>query len=103
MRNIIINWVLPVVRQLGGVLDPTEIASVEIELSADAGVSYAPVGPFSRDVLSVPVNDLPFSDQYVVRGRVIDTGGAVGNWVAVPFTLADTSPPGDLTVTVDIL
>lgn len=102
MKNIIINWVLPIIRQQGGALSIGEIRDVDIELSADAGASYSSLGPFTTDVLSVPVSDLPFSDQYVARGRCYDTANQPGNWFEVPFALADDSPPGDLEITIDI-
>lgn len=80
-----------------------DISDVTMELSANAGVDYASIGgPFATDVLEAPVNDLPFSDQYVVRGRVTDTNGNPGNFVEVPFTIGDDSPPGDLVITVEI-
>ena len=100
MKNIIIQWVLPTARQLGGPLPVEEILHVEIELSADAGGSYAPLGPFPTDVLEYPVNDLPFSDQYIARGRAVDLDGQPGSWYEKPFTLGDDSPPGDLVVSV---
>lgn len=103
MKNIIINWVLPTIRQLGGPLPISQIRDVEIELSADAGASFSGLGFFLSDQLSTPVNDLPFSDQYMVRGRCFDTADQSGGWVVVPFTLADNSPPGDLSITIEIL
>lgn len=78
----------------------SDIGGVEIELSADAGVNFTPVGVFTPDILQTQVADLPFGDQYQVRGRVIDQTGQAGNWAVELFSLADDSPPGDLTVTV---
>jgi hypothetical protein len=104
MRNVIFHWVLPAVRQLGGALPVDEIQYVEIELSADGGTNYSPVGgPFAPDVLEAPVNDLPFSDQYVVRGRVTDTDDQTGSWITVPFEVADNSPPGALEISVELV
>lgn len=102
MKNIVIQWVLPTVRQQGGALSVSEIQQVDIELSADAGASYSVIGVFTPDVLEVPVNDLPFSDQYIARGRAVDTADKVGNWREEPFVLADDSAPGDLIITVTI-
>lgn len=102
MKNILINWVLPTTRQLGGPLPVEEIDHVSIELSADAGASYALVGDFTPDVLSAPVNDLPVSDQYVVRGHVVDTGTLVGDYTETAFVIADDSAPGVLEITVVI-
>ena len=102
MKNIIISWVLPTTRQLGGALPVAEIRDAEIELSADAGATYTLVGQFPPATLEVPVNDLPFSDQYIARGRCFDTADQPGNWYEAPFVLADDSPPGDLEVTIAI-
>lgn len=102
MKNIIIQWVLPTTRQLGGALPVAEITHAEIELSADAGASYSPINTFAPDTLEVPVNDLPFADTYIARGRVQDTAGVDGNWFEAPFTLADDSPPGALTINIAI-
>jgi len=102
MKSILIQWVLPIVRQLGGPLPIEEIRDAEIELSADAGASYSTVGIFQSGVLQTPVADLPFSDQYIVRGRCYDIADQPGNWFEVPFTLGDDSPPGDLVITIAI-
>lgn len=104
MKNIIIQWVLPTVRQQGGPLPVEEILHATIELSADAGLSYSPVGvgDYVPAVLEVPVNDLPFSDQYIARGRTVDVAGQPGNWFEAPFTLGDDSPPGDMIVSIVI-
>jgi len=99
MKNVLISWVLPTTRQLGGPLLIADIANTKIELSADGGATYSLVGDFSG-VLEVPVNDLPFSDQYMVRGTVIDTTAQSSNPVVVPFAITDTSPPGDLAISL---
>lgn len=101
MKNILISWALPTTRQQGGPLPVEEIRGVVIELSADGGANFSAVGAeFPASVTEVPVNDLPFSDQYVVRGTVIDTLDQSGNPVLFPFAIADTSPPGDMTIQV---
>jgi hypothetical protein len=101
MKNILISWVLPTNRQQGGPLPVEEIRGVLIEVSADNGANFSPVGgEFPPTTLSVAVNDLPFSDQYQVRGTVIDTLDQAGNAVVVPFTISDSSPPGDLSIEV---
>jgi len=102
MKNIIINWVLPTTRQQGGALPVEDIRDAVIELSADAGASFSLIGQFVPGQLSVPVNDLPFSDQYIVRGRCFDNANQPGLWTETPFALSDDSPPGDLVITVDI-
>lgn len=102
MKNIIIVWILPAVRQLGGPLPVEEILNAEIEMSADAGGSFSSVGSFPTSQLSVPVADLPISNQYVVRGRAIDTDNQPGNWFAQAFSIVDDSPPGDLVVGITI-
>ena len=102
MKNIIISWILPTTRQSGGPLPVEEIQHATLELSADGGVNYSPLGEFPPATLSLPVNDLPFSDQYVVRGTVVDVAGAIGNPVTEAFVLADDSPPGDLAINIAI-
>lgn len=100
MKNILISWILPTTRQAGGPLDPADIQHVTLHMSADGGTNWASINDFAPDVLETPVNDLPFSDQYIVRGRVVDVADQAGDWVAVPFVLADDSPPGDLSINV---
>lgn len=100
MKTIVISWILPTTRQQGGPLAVADIARVEIELSADGGVNFTPVGSFNNDVLETTVADLPFGDQYEVRGRAVDISNQPGNWVAEPFVLADDSPPGALAITI---
>ena len=102
MKNIIISWLLPTIRQAGGPLAPTDIANVELELSADGGANFAAIGLFPPATLETPVNDLPFSDQYQVRGRAYDLDGRVGNWTTESFVLSDNSPPGGLVITVTV-
>ena len=102
MKNIIISWILPTTRQQGGALPVEEIQHVTLELSANGGVDWSPLGDFPPATLETPVNDLPFSDQYQVRGYAVDTALQPGNVVTVPFVVADDSPPGDLEVTIAI-
>ena len=99
MKTILINWILPTTRQQGGPLLPADIARVEIELSADGGANYTSVGTFTPDILDTTVADLPFGD-YTVRGRAVDQTNQAGNWAEEAFSLSDTSPPGDVTITV---
>jgi hypothetical protein len=100
MKNILIQWVLPTTRQGGGPLPIAEIKHVTLELSANAGVDWSPLGNFPPATLEAPVNDLPFSDQYAVRGFVVDVTDQAGNTETVPFVVDDGSPPGDLVVSV---
>lgn len=100
MKTMILLWELPATREQGGVLPPDQIAHVEIELSADAGANFTPVGTFTPDILQATVADLPFSDAYVVRGRAVDTGGQAGAWASLPFSVIDTSPPGVINLSV---
>ena len=100
MKSVRISWTLPTVREQGGPITPAEIGEVEIELSADGGANWTPVGSFPSDTLETVIADLPFSDQYVVRGRAIDTAAQVAQWTFLPFTVADTSPPGALDLSV---
>lgn len=100
MKSVQISWTLPTTRQQGGVLDLADIAGVDIEMSADGGQNFSPVGSFTPDVLNTVVADLPFADTYVARGRCVDNAGQAGDWTIFPFTVVDTSPPGALGLTV---
>ena len=100
MKSVRISWTLPTTRQQGGPLPVAQISLVEIELSADGGQNYSPVGQFTPDVLETVVADLPFADSYVARGRARDTDGQPGEWQGTPFSVVDTSPPGPLSITV---
>lgn len=100
MKNVLFQITLPTARKLGGPLPVEEIRDYTLELSADAGASFTPVGVLPASTLEVPVNDLPFSDQYIVRGFCSDIADRDGDPIDVPFVVADDSPPGTLTINV---
>jgi len=101
MKNLLISWELPIERELGGVLDVTEIAHVAVAGSANGGVDYAPLGNIAPPDLNVAVNDVAFGD-WIFRFITVDTNGAQSSGLEVPYTVADDSPPlnvGNVTIT----
>jgi len=95
MKNVLVSWELPTTRQQGGPLAIADIAFVRAALSADDGANFTDVADVpSAQAQEVPINDLPFSDQFVVRLTVHDTDGRISTPVDAAFSVADDSAPG---------
>lgn len=97
MKDALISWVLPTTRQQGGPLDPADIRSVDVKLSADGGANFS-------DVADVPVlqaQEVPLAgldiNSYIVRLQCFDLLNQGGIVVDTPFDVIDDSPPGAVT------
>jgi hypothetical protein len=93
--NVTLNWVLPTTRESGKPLLATDIQNVLVEVSADLGATWAAIGTFTPDVLSVPVTDLDFGT-WTFRGVVYDTKGRPSQPLLATLVNEDTSPPSAL-------
>lgn len=95
MANVNVSWALPVTRESGKPLDPADISHVRIEVSADAGETFALVNDFPSDVLQTVVEGLD-PGTWVFRGLVADVKGRVSAPVVTSITIEDTTAPGEL-------
>lgn len=99
MANVRLRWVLPTTRQSGKPLAAEDIRSVEIAQSADGGQSFGVIDTFPPATLETLVNELE-PGEWFFRGVVIDTANRRSNAVVKSITIADTTPPGELTLTL---
>lgn len=100
MANVRVQWALPTTRESGKPLNPADIEAVSIEISAD-GTNYAPVGDFAPNTLETVVSDVDFGE-FFFRGTVRDTNGRVSNPVVASIVNEDTTPPGELSLTLEL-
>lgn len=101
MARATLTWTLPTERVDGRPLDPSDIASTRIEMSADGGANFveaATVPPTEPQVFVV--EDLSVGD-YVFRATVFDTDGRNSAPAEATGTvLGNPNPVGDLAVTI---
>lgn len=95
MANVRVLWALPTTRESGKPLNPADIRHVRVEVSADGGANYAPVGDFPPTVLDTTVTDLDFGT-WTFRGLVVDTQGRVSPPLVATFVNEDTTGPSAL-------
>lgn len=93
--NVTLTWALPTTRESGKPLAVTDIQYVAVEVSADAGASWALIGTFPPDVLATAVTDLDFGT-WNFRGTVVDTKGRASAPLTAVLVNEDTSPPAAL-------
>lgn len=104
-KNLIVSWVLPTTRESGKPLANTDIASVQIGLSAD-NVNWTVYDTFTPDVLSTVIPELEAGTWYVA-GVVVDTKGRKSKDVIksieiLPPVEEDNTPPGALELTLSL-
>lgn len=93
--NVTLQWALPNTRESGKPLLASDIQNVLIDVSADGGATWAPIGAFPPDVLSTQVTDLDFGT-WLFRGIVVDTKGRPSQPLVATLVNEDTSPPSAL-------
>lgn len=87
-----ITWDLPSTRTSGNALDPTDIAGVDVSLSADGGANFTLTDTIlPSDTQAVTYPDLVDGD-YSIRLVVRLVAGQVSTGIDTPFIL-DTSDP----------
>lgn len=99
MANVRVQWVLPTTRESGKPLNPADIKHVVIEVSADGGANYAPVGEFAPNELETTIQDVDFGEWFF-RGTVVDTKDRASNPVVASILNEDTTAPSELTLTL---
>jgi hypothetical protein len=93
--NVTLQWSLPSTRTSGKPLAVSEIKHVLVEISADSGGTWTPLGEFPPNVLSIPITDLDFGT-WEFRGFVVDQKGRVSDPKFATVVNEDTSPPSVL-------
>jgi hypothetical protein len=93
--NVTLVWALPTTRESGKPLAVSDIAHVAIEVSADGGGNWSPVGTFGPERLSTSLTDLDFGI-WSFRGTVVDTKGRTSNPLLATLVVEDTTPPSVL-------
>jgi hypothetical protein len=101
MANVRVAWTLPTTRQSGKPLSPADIAGVELAQSADGGANFGVIDTLPPTTTSTLVNELEPGDWYF-RGVVIDTAGRRSSPVVKSISIADTTPPGELSLTLTL-
>lgn len=102
-RNVKVSWILPTVRQDGSPLAVTDIENVAIGMSTTGQEgSYVEIGKYLTDTLETVVNELETGTWYFT-GVVTDKAGRVSRPVFGQITIGSDSPPGDLTLTLELL
>ena len=94
-KNVTLTWDLPIIKESGGPLPPTEIDFTLIELDAGAGFGEL-IQILPTDAQSAFVPDMDPGD-WSFRVTVIDTRGVGGVPHVEAFTVVDESPPGTVT------
>ena len=93
--NITLQWSLPTTRASGKPLALNDIKHVVIDVTADDGQSWAPIGAFPPNVLSTQITDLDFGT-WRFRGVVVDTKDRPSAPLEAILVNEDTSPPSAL-------
>jgi hypothetical protein len=96
-KNVTVRWDLPTVRQSGNSLPLEEIEHVIAEISADGGANFGNLDVITPSApQSVFVPDLE-PGEWHFRFTVVDTGGKRSKGVTHVETVADETPPGEVT------
>lgn len=97
--NVTLLWELPTTRTSGKPLAIDAIKEVAIDVSADAGATWVPIGVFPPSVLSTEVTDLDFGT-WLFRGVVVPVKGLPSAPLTATVVNEDTSPPSALVMLV---
>lgn len=101
MANVKVTWALPVARESVRPLAPADIHHVRLEISADGGANYGVFWTFGASILEATVTDLE-PGEWWFRGIVVDTASRQSQPVSSSITIADTTPPGPLTLSLSL-
>jgi hypothetical protein len=96
MATLNVSWILPTTRESGKPLAVSEIADVEVFISADLGLHYTSLNKFPPTVLNTRTQELE-PGEWRFRGIVHDKNGRVSKPVDRTFVVADTTNPSALT------
>ncbi len=93
-RNVNVSWVLPTTRESTKPLDPAQIASVELAISADQS-NWSVYDTFAKEVLSTVVPEVDIGTWYF-RGVVVDTAGKRSAPLVASVVVPDETAPSAL-------
>ena len=92
MKDVTISWGFqPIADNPGG----TVIQRVQVEISADAGVTFTKLGDVIPPDNSLFIQQLDVG-QYIARCIVIDVDDVVTQTVDTPFEVVDVSAPSQI-------
>lgn len=97
-RNVNVSWVLPTTRESGKPLNLSDIAGVEISLSAD-NVNWSPYNTFPPAQANTVIPELEIGEWFV-SGVVVDTAGKRSKPVVASIVVPDETAPGALQLTL---
>lgn len=97
-RDVNVSWILPTTRESNKPLDPAQIASVELSLSAD-NVNWSAYDTFPKEVLATVIPELDIGEWFVM-GVVVDTAGKRSKPKVASIVVPDDSAPGSLELTL---
>ena len=95
MKNVRIAWDLPTTRESGLTLDPTDIAYVEVFLSADLGVNFVSLNQVIPPTVDLFVPDVDIGD-WIFRLVVVDTADKQSVAVDTPVNVPDETNPSSV-------
>lgn len=104
MANVRATWVLPVVRESGGPLDPSEISSAVVEVSADGGASWGGLGSIPPSDPQTALLENPAPGSWMFRITILDTDGRSSSLLDGVIMVPDETAPGpatDLVLTLE--
>ena len=99
--NVTLQWELDLTRTSGKPLALVDIKHVVIDVTADDGASWAPIGAFPPSVLSTQITDLDFGT-WRFRGVVVDTKDRPSAPLEATLVNEDNSPPSALLTLVAV-
>lgn len=99
-KSVNVSWVLPTTRESGKPLANTDIAAVEIGLSAD-NVNWTVYDTFTQGELSTVIPELEIGEWWVA-GVVVDTAGKRSKSVVKSIVVPDETAPGVLELTLSL-
>jgi hypothetical protein len=97
-KAVNVSWVYPTTRESTKPLNPADIASVELSLSAD-NVNWSAYDTFPNGVLSTVIPELEIGEWFV-QGVVVDTAGKKSKPVVKSIVVPDETAPGALQLTL---
>ena len=93
--NVTLQWELPTTRTSNRAFMPADVLHVAVDVSANGGADWAPIGQFPPEVLSTEVTDLDFGT-WKFRGVVVPKRGAPSEPMYAEVVNEDLSPPNPL-------
>jgi hypothetical protein len=102
MSKVVVAWVLPTTRESGRPLAVDDIDRVEIEVSADMGANFSPLGSYPISILSTEMTEID-PGEWMFRGRVFDKAQRPSAYTTASVVVADTTPPSQLILNLSVV